>query len=156
MVNCFIQIWSYNLRFIALQWMEQNIIKGWTCIIKVILCVCVRCFLQEVSLHLWHCMTMSHGQRLTWPLGKATSFRLSTTRKNQQSSASSSLSNATTSQKYMWTDLYTHVTAYKCVREWTQSELVTVERVWSSPSVDSNGAEWHFTNAFCSCRCHHL
>lgn len=106
MVNCFIQIWSYNLRFIALQWMEQNIIKGWTCIIKVRLCVCVCCFLQEVSLHLWHCMTMSHGQRLTWPLGKATSFRLSITRKNQQSSASSSLSNATTSQKLTWADLY--------------------------------------------------
>lgn len=49
---------------------------------------CACCFLQEVSLHLWRCMTMSHGQRLIWPLGKATGCRLSTTRKNQQSSAS--------------------------------------------------------------------
>lgn len=48
------------------------------------------CFSQEASLRLWHCTTTSQGRRLTWPSEKATSCRLSTTRKRQKPSASSS------------------------------------------------------------------
>lgn len=53
---------------------------------------CRGCFLQEASLRLWRSTTTSQGRRLTWPSEKATSCRLSTTRKSQKPSASSSAS----------------------------------------------------------------
>lgn len=50
------------------------------------------CFLQEASLRSWRSTTTSQGRRLTWPSEKATSCRLSTTRKSPKPSASSSSS----------------------------------------------------------------
>lgn len=105
---------------------------------------------------------MSQGRRLTWPSEKATSCRLSTTRKSQKPSASSlrlphrRRSFAETSQ---WTDFpsgtwprpSTNAMVNECSRSWW-----LWLRVWSSPSVGCSRAGWHSAPASVSCRRHSL
>lgn len=119
--------------------------------------------LQEASLRSWRSTTTSHGRRLTWPLEKATSCRLSTTRKSQKPSASSSaaLSYATASQRREGNRFTgAHVTAVEYKRARVN------EHSWSGwlwlrlqiPSICwlKRWQGWHSTNASCSCHRHHL
>lgn len=119
--------------------------------------------LQEASLRSWRSTTTSHGRRLTWPLEKATSCRLSTTRKSRKPSASSSaaLSYATASQRREGNRFAgAHVTA----AEYTRARVNEHSRsgwLWLRLQIPSicwlkRWQGWHLTNASCSCHRHQL
>ena len=115
--------WSQIMEVNVNQACVGGVCLKWLCSLNVYSCVC---FLQEVSLHLWRCMTMSHGQHLIWPLGKATGCRLSTTRKRQRSSSCSSLRCHNSFTKIETSRSVDAHVIYESVNE--QSELVTVGR----------------------------